>query len=508
MAYSLIPQGIRALIAALGPAGAAQVASEQIKQQPELANSIDQAFRRVLMGPSEELISKFQETPSGIVFGPDVQAQEEAKEVQKKMLEPAQPGGIDMQELLMPSDQPTKNPLEDALVSKPIPTDPIVETFPLEQQGLIKVFNQKKSKDELFDAEDFEVFEEGRKYYDERYPNLTRDKLPKIVDADKYFGASATATPVAENTGYLVHLDPKDYIKMTRKFNPEEENSQNRIQAIEYLIDNNIEVAQYPTLYVNKEGDNFEVNGHEGRHRAQAFLNKGFDKIPVMIRGYSRNKDDEENKHFTTRPSEDVPTYIKEKMGFTPKKIYSEDGAPGGVLEIDKSQYLNPATRKPLFLETEKPQGINQIKTWEVGPFKNIEEAKQAAKDNKITFEDLQRAGIRKQITFKKSKDILGYDVYFDKKLIGQIEDMTEELRTNNPDVLTNKKAYQLSTIDAYGNVGSDPYDTVDGLADAKYVISNDIAKSFIDYKDQDFSLSKIFPKIKYDKKGLPIKTE
>lgn len=147
MAYSLIPQGIRALIAALGPAGAAQVASEQIKKNPELANTIDQAFRRVLMGPSEELISKFQETPSGIVFGPDVQAQEEAREVQKKMLQPAQPGGIDMKELLMPGDQQaTPNPLEEALVSKPEQIDPIVETFPLEQQGLIKYLIRKKVK--------------------------------------------------------------------------------------------------------------------------------------------------------------------------------------------------------------------------------------------------------------------------------------------------------------------------------------------------------------------------
>lgn len=182
-----------------------------------------------------------------------------------------------------------------------------------------------------------------------------------------------------------------------------------------------------------------------------------------------------------------------------------EEGSPQPEPPEDKGPNVAAEIATEVALKKGLDETGNQIKTWEVGPFKNIEEAKQAAKDNNITFEDLQRAGIRKQITFKKSKDILGYDVYFDKKLIGQIEDMTEELRTNNPDVLTNKKSYQLSTIDAYGNVGTDPYDTVDGLADAKWVISNDIAKSFIDYKDQDFSLSKIFPKIKYDKKGLPI---
>jgi hypothetical protein len=500
MAYSLIPQGIRALITALGPAGAAQVASEQIKENPELANSIDQAFRRVLMGPSEELISKFQETPSGIVFGPDVQAQEEAREVQKKMLQPAQPGGIDMQELLMPSDQPTKNPLEDALVSKPEQIDPIVETFPLEQQGLIKVFNQKKSKDELFDAEDFKVFEEGKIYYDERYPNLTREKLPKIVDADKYFGAAATATPVAEDTGYLVHLDPKDYIKMTRKFNPEEENSKNRIQAIEYLIDNNLEVAQYPTLYVSKEGENFEVNGHEGRHRAQAFLNKGFDKIPVMVRGYSRNKEGEENKHFTVRPNEDTPSYVKEKMGFTPKKIYAEDGAPGGVLEINKSQYLDPATRQPLFTQKEKPQEINSIKTWEVGNFKDINEAKEVAEENKITFEDLQKAGIRKQIKFKKTN--IGYDVYFDKKLIGEMNDITEDLKDDNPDLYKGRnKVFNLHGLTASGSP-DDAFDTVDTVEEAKYVMKQVIARDLLNPESDTY---RRFTKQKYDKKGLPI---
>jgi hypothetical protein len=140
-----------------------------------------------------------------------------------------------------------------------------------------------------------------------------------------------------------------------------------------------------------------------------------------------------------------------------------------------------------------------------------LEILKTLKKLNKLqkTFEDLQRAGVRKQITFKKAEFVDGYDVYFDKKLIGQIEDVTAELRDTNPQYLSGKtKTYNLSTIDDYGNVGIDPYDTVDGLQNAKDVIKSDIAKMLVENIDKGRNLNKIFKEMKYDKKGLPIKKE
>ena len=217
-----------------------------------------------------------------------------------------------------------------------------------------------------------------------------------------------------------------------------------------------------------------DIEGMEGTGSARKYR-RDLDSITQKIQAIGQARDADYSK-LSSQP------YVKKLSGLTKENL--------------------PETAKPTF------QG-NQIKTWEVGNFKNIEEAKQTAKDNKITFEDLQRAGVRKQITFKKAELVDGYDVYFDKKLIGQIENVTEELRDTNPQYLSGKtRAYNLSTIDDYGNVGSDPYDTVDGLQNAKDVIKGDIAKILVENSDKGRNLSKIFKEIKYDKKGLPIKKE
>ena len=217
-----------------------------------------------------------------------------------------------------------------------------------------------------------------------------------------------------------------------------------------------------------------DIEGMEGTGSARKYR-RDLDSITKKIQAIGQARDADYSK-LRAQP------YLKKLSGLTKENL--------------------PETDKPTF------QG-NQIKTWEVGNFKNIEEAKQTAKDNKITFEDLQRAGVRKQITFKKAKLVDGYDVYFDKKLIGQIEDVTEELRDTNPQYLSGKtKAYNLSTIDDYGNVGLDPYDTVDGLQNAKDAIKSDIAKILVESSDKGRNLSNIFKEMKYDKKGLPIKKE
>lgn len=142
----------------------------------------------------------------------------------------------------------------------------------------------------------------------------------------------------------------------------------------------------------------------------------------------------------------------------------------------------------------------NKIKTWEVGPFKNIEEAKEAAEENKITFEDLQKAGIRKQIKFKKTN--IGYDVYFDKKLIGEMNDITEDLKDANPDLYKGRnKVFNLHGLTSSG-FPDDAFDTVDTVEEAKYVMKQVIANGLTDSESDTY---RRFVKQKYDKKGLPI---
>jgi hypothetical protein len=60
------------------------------------------------------------------------------------------------------------------------------------------------------------------------------------------------------------------------------------VQNIENLLKEGKELANIPMLYVKKTGDNFVVTGQEGIHRAKAFNNLGYDKIPVVVEGSTR----------------------------------------------------------------------------------------------------------------------------------------------------------------------------------------------------------------------------
>jgi hypothetical protein len=49
-------------------------------------------------------------------------------------------------------------------------------------------------------------------------------------------------------------------------------------------------------------------------------------------------------------------------------------------------------------------------------------------------------AGLKQQITFKKDSE--GYDVYFDRKLIGRMDDITQGLKDDNPEYIKEIKKH------------------------------------------------------------------
>jgi hypothetical protein len=145
----------------------------------------------------------------------------------------------------------------------------------------------------------------------------------------------------------------------------------------------------------------------------------------------------------------------------------------------------------------------NQIKTWEIGNFKNIEEAKQKAEEVGIPFNELELGAIKQQITFKK--DYAGYDAYFNGKLIGRMEDITEGLKDDNPEIYKgNQKTFNLSFLDSSGYMDA-ATDTVDTIAEAKYMMKQLLAKDLL---DKESLTRRNFENQKYDKKGNPIVEE
>ena len=102
----------------------------------------------------------------------------------------------------------------------------------------------------------------------------------------------------------------------------------------------------------------------------------------------------------------------------------------------------------------------------------------------------------REQIKFKKTN--LGYDVYFDGKLIGEMNDITQDLKDDNPDLYKGrKKVFNLHTLDSRG-YPEPAFETIDTLADAKYVMKQVIAS---DLTNPESDTYRTFVKQKYDKK-------
>jgi len=160
-----------------------------------------------------------------------------------------------------------------------------------------------------------------------------------------------------------------------------------------------------------------------------------------------------------------------------------------------------------------KPEEIkNQIKTWEIGDFKSIEEAKQKAEEAGVTFEDLELAGIQRQIKFKKARYTDGYDVFFDGKLIGNLDDRTSEEVETWGKRFKGMRTFNLGFLTQYGD--TEAIDTYEGVENSKQKIKEFIAKELLrkdskeDVQKYGFGLRRIFEDTKYDKKGYPITEE
>ena len=171
---------------------------------------------------------------------------------------------------------------------------------------------------------------------------------PEDVPADKFFDIDKS---IRERQSYLIYMKPEEYIKLTQKFDVTSENTQERTKVVEDRIENNKLLSQYIHLYVEKIGDNFHVTGEEGRHRALAFKNLGYTKIPVIIRGSGRDSEGTEHKRYTTPPSKSVMAdeYLAQFAGFIPKKIISDERASSYFFKITKpTDFLYPESKRTI----------------------------------------------------------------------------------------------------------------------------------------------------------------
>ena len=191
----------------------------------------------------------------------------------------------------------------------------------------------------------------------EERPKLNIKNLPKIVEADKHFGAAAMKFS-NYSEAQLIYMSPQEYLDLTKRFRPEKQSKASKLNSdnIENLLKEGKELANIPFLNVTKVGDGYKVTGQEGIHRAIAFKNLGYDKIPVVIEGTGTDEvAGVENKLYTATPKSYLYTedWAKDYIGFIPKSIQSD----GEVLLTKPEDFYNVRTKEKLFKTEKKAMG-------------------------------------------------------------------------------------------------------------------------------------------------------
>jgi hypothetical protein len=235
-------------------------------------------------------------------------------------------------------------------------------------QNDVNEFGYFPEKDKTEELKDY--IKEENKFWEEeiiprenkKYPKLNIKNLPKIVEADKHFGAAAMGFQGFEES-QLIYMSPQEYLDLTKRFRPvgkQGEGSKLNSDNIEQLLKDGKELANIPFLNVKKIGDSYEVTGQEGIHRAIAFKNLGYDKIPVVIEGTGKDKvAGVENKVYTATPKSYLYTedWAKDYIGFIPKSIQSD----GEVLLTNPEDFYNVRTKEKLFVKDDVSEQTDNL---------------------------------------------------------------------------------------------------------------------------------------------------
>lgn len=100
------------------------------------------------------------------------------------------------------------------------------------------------------------------------------DKFKKGVDKALAGGANSSRSREA-----LIEMKGQDFLDVAKPGKADE-----KLDALrKSLIDNNEDLEDLPTLWLDDTGDTIAVKGHEGRHRIRALREAGEDRVPVRV---------------------------------------------------------------------------------------------------------------------------------------------------------------------------------------------------------------------------------
>ena len=226
----------------------------------------------------------------------------------------------------------------------------------------------------------------------------------------------------------------------------------------------------------------------------------GMAKVTDEVNKYIRENPEQAQKLITTiMPAQGIASMFEGKDDDNlPKKI-DEEKTP------QEEPPKDPNILPEILAEAGVDEVKNKIQTWD--KFLTKEEVEKASKENNIPIKDFEIPALKKQITFRKHN--FGYDVLFDKKRVGELLDITQDLKDFGTQ-MGNKKTFNLVFIDEDGSNQRDAISTIDGLNFAKERTKELVAKDLLRDTTEPLypTLKDIFQNLEYDKKGEPIKVK
>jgi hypothetical protein len=220
---------------------------------------------------------------------------------------------------------------------------------------------------------------------------------------------------------------------------------------------------------------------------------------------YSYIDEDKENEEVPTKTTEEKLTEPTEPEPPKDPDVGADLAAEAAIHTTKKLlEDKEPSVSQQTENLTSKIK--NKITTWE-DHFSTIEEATKAAKDVGGTLREFEEGVLYKKITFRQHN--YGFDIYFDKKLIGGLNDV--DPYKEDPNRKGNQKSYNLNYINEEGR-DDEAFTTIDGQKyakeKAKELIARDLLRETEESTDPLYptspSLRDVFQNLEYNKKGEP----
>jgi hypothetical protein len=144
------------------------------------------------------------------------------------------------------------------------------------------------------------------------YSPKSKDVRYSVRDATDMFDPAEVAK--SAETGFksrykLISMDINDFLGLAKLGKQDA-----KLADATKRVNEGVKFTSLPYLYMDREGNNLRVTGHEGRHRAMALKQAGYTTMPVEIRSDIRWSEQTDPDKFDYEPN-------------WPERIFAQDGA-------------------------------------------------------------------------------------------------------------------------------------------------------------------------------------